>query len=256
MSAGFSAEASYWMPDVILAQQKLQKAISSGNQADVAKVLAETPDVQQKQMSVIKNSFVTAAVQMPIFLSVFHVLKGYSKYSIASFKCGGLYWFTDLTVTDPYYILHSYMALSLYFIFKSGVEFGNATNAYANPIVNKIMFYGLPAITLGTTIYMEMPAALLLYWCLNNTISVVQVNLLRQPAIKKYLNIPERRPFDLKQVRPEKSLMESWKDMKEGLTVARDFNAREVTARAFEKAGVDPPKRTRKIDLSKIQPPK
>lgn len=244
------------MPDVLRAQQKLSKAISSGNQAEIAKVMAETPDVQEKQMSLLKNSFLTAAVQMPIFISVFQVLRAYSTHSIVSFKDGGLYWFTDLTVSDPYYILQTYMALSLYFIFKSGVEFGNATNAYANPIMNKFMFYGVPAITFATTVYMDMPAALLLYWCFNNTISVVQVNLLRQKAIKKYLNIPDRRKFDLKQVRPEKSFKETWSEMREGLTVARDFNAREVTARAFERAGVDPPKKTRRIDLSKIQPPK
>ena len=42
--------------------------------------------------------------QVPIFISYFITLRGMNT-SIESFQDGGILWFTNLTLMDPYYIL-------------------------------------------------------------------------------------------------------------------------------------------------------
>jgi YidC/Oxa1 family membrane protein insertase len=45
------------------------------------------------------------AVQAPIFISVFFALKKMAEANWPEFLNGGAFWFTDLTVADPYYVL-------------------------------------------------------------------------------------------------------------------------------------------------------
>ena len=42
---------------------------------------------------------------MPLFISFFFALRGMAYAPLESLKTGGLFWFTDLTVVDPYYAL-------------------------------------------------------------------------------------------------------------------------------------------------------
>lgn len=43
--------------------------------------------------------------QAPVFMSFFFALKGMANAPVESMKMGGLFWFTDLTVGDPFYLL-------------------------------------------------------------------------------------------------------------------------------------------------------
>ena len=47
----------------------------------------------------------TPLMQLPVFISFFMALRQMAAVPVESMKTGGLYWFTDLTVPDPYYIL-------------------------------------------------------------------------------------------------------------------------------------------------------
>ena len=42
---------------------------------------------------------------MPVFLSVFVGLRSMANLPVESMTTGGIFWFTDLTVTDPFYAL-------------------------------------------------------------------------------------------------------------------------------------------------------
>ena len=44
-------------------------------------------------------------VQFPIVISSFLAIRNMAKLPVESLTVGGLSWFTDLTVSDPYYIL-------------------------------------------------------------------------------------------------------------------------------------------------------
>lgn len=42
---------------------------------------------------------------MPLFVSFFMGLRGMANVPVDSMRTGGLFWFTDLTLPDPYYLL-------------------------------------------------------------------------------------------------------------------------------------------------------
>ena len=48
---------------------------------------------------------------------------------VDSMKTGGLSWFTDLTVPDPYYILPLLTSVTLFIQFYLGVEYGTKISA-------------------------------------------------------------------------------------------------------------------------------
>ena len=52
-------------------------------------------------------------VQIPIFMSVFFGIKGMTELPVASMKTGGMLWFTDLTIQDPYFALPILTAATL-----------------------------------------------------------------------------------------------------------------------------------------------
>ena len=51
---------------------------------------------------------------MPIFLSVFYGVNAMAALPITSMKTGGLFWFTDLTVPDPVFMLPLLTAATLF----------------------------------------------------------------------------------------------------------------------------------------------
>jgi YidC/Oxa1 family membrane protein insertase len=52
--------------------------------------------------------------QMPIFISFFVGLRRMANAPVDSFHTGGMMWFTDLTVCDPYYILPVITSVTLW----------------------------------------------------------------------------------------------------------------------------------------------
>lgn len=55
---------------------------------------------------ILHNYFFLLCFQkMPVFLSVFIGLRQMANLPVDSMKTGGLYWFTDLTLPDPFYAL-------------------------------------------------------------------------------------------------------------------------------------------------------
>lgn len=44
-------------------------------------------------------------VQLPVFMSFFYGLRKMAELPVESLKTGGVFWFTDLTVPDQYYLL-------------------------------------------------------------------------------------------------------------------------------------------------------
>lgn len=57
-------------------------------------------------------------------MSFFICLRRMSNLPVESLKVGGLFWFTDLTISDPYYILPLVTCASLWTALEYGVESG------------------------------------------------------------------------------------------------------------------------------------
>lgn len=99
-------------------------------------------------------------VQIPVFFALYKVLFLSVEMRHAPF----MLWIHDLSVMDPYYVLPILMGASMFFQSKL-----NPTPA--DPIQAKIMMF-LPLVF--TFMFMTFPAGLVLYWLLNNVLSIAQ----------------------------------------------------------------------------------
>lgn len=99
-------------------------------------------------------------IQMPVFIALYWVLLGVVEMRHAPW----IGWITDLSVMDPYYILPLIMGATM--LIQSKLN-----PAPPDPVQAKIMML-MPV--LFTFMFLWFPSGLVLYWVLNNTLSIAQ----------------------------------------------------------------------------------
>ena len=80
-----------------------------------------------------------------IFMAMFFAIRGMATLPVKSMEAGGLYWFTDLTIADPYFILPIITASSLLIHLKVG---GDGLNLDALPPFIKKLMLVMPIISI------------------------------------------------------------------------------------------------------------
>ncbi len=101
-------------------------------------------------------------VQMPVFISLYWVLMESIELRHAPF----ILWIDDLSVMDPYYVLPLLMGLSMYLMQKM-----QPVSPTMDPMQQKMMQM-MPVFM--TVFFVFFPAGLVLYWLMNNLISIAQ----------------------------------------------------------------------------------
>ncbi|MFM8453941.1 MAG: membrane protein insertase YidC [Gammaproteobacteria bacterium] len=99
-------------------------------------------------------------VQIPVFISLYYVLLGSVELRQAEF----MWWITDLSIKDPYYVLPIIMGASMFLQQK-------ISPAPADPVQAKVMML-MPVFF--TFLFLQFPAGLVLYWIVNNFLSIAQ----------------------------------------------------------------------------------
>ena len=99
-------------------------------------------------------------VQMPVFISLYWVLMESVELRHAPF----MLWIHDLSSMDPYFILPLIMGVSMFIQQKLNPP-------PADPMQAKIMQW-MPIVF--TFFFLFFPAGLVLYWVVNNTLSIIQ----------------------------------------------------------------------------------
>lgn len=116
-------------------------------------------------------------IQLPIFLVLYYTIMEFE--SLESFRTGGLFWFQDLTVADPLYILPviyiATMAVSQEIAMKNTAPAQKKIMRLLPPVFGVVLAVG------------GFPAGLFVYWVASNVISVFQ-NLII------YRNVPKTGP--------------------------------------------------------------
>ncbi len=100
-------------------------------------------------------------VQMPVFISLYWVVL----YSAEIRQAPWMLWVQDLSAPDPYYILPIIMGVTMF------VQQKLNPSAMMDEMQQKVMKF-LPFIF--TVFFMFFPAGLVLYWVVNNILSVSQ----------------------------------------------------------------------------------
>ncbi|HEV2614950.1 MAG TPA: membrane protein insertase YidC [Gammaproteobacteria bacterium] len=99
-------------------------------------------------------------VQIPVFLSLYWVIMESVQLRQAPF----IFWIHDLSIKDPYYILPILMGITIF------IQQMIAPKA-PDPMQRKLMM-AMPFIF--TALFLSFPAGLVLYWVVNNTLSISQ----------------------------------------------------------------------------------
>ncbi|KAG9486979.1 hypothetical protein GDO78_007049 [Eleutherodactylus coqui] len=175
------------MPQITALSNKMNEAKRSGNKFEFAKAYTDFTMYQKKHGVNPFRGFLVPLVQAPVFISFFVGIRQMTSLPVPSLQTGGLWWFTDLTVADPYYVLPLVVTASMLAVIELGAETG-----VSNPNLKtmKNVFRIMPLVILPFII--NFPTAVVTYWVTSNIFSLAQVSFLRIPLVREKLKIPEQ----------------------------------------------------------------
>lgn len=128
---------------------------------DKQKIQQATMELYKKEKVNPMGGCLPIVIQIPVFIALYYVLIEAVELRQAPF----MFWIHDLSARDPYYILPILMGVSMY------LQQRLSPPASADPAQAKMMMF-LPVIF--TVFFLSFPAGLVLYWLVNNCLSVLQ----------------------------------------------------------------------------------
>ncbi|XP_060137822.1 mitochondrial inner membrane protein OXA1L [Zootoca vivipara] len=210
------------MPQISELTARMNEAKNSGNKFEFAKAYTDLNLYQKTHDVNPLRGFLVPLVQAPIFISFFIALRKMAELPVPSLQTGGLWWFSDLTAADPYYVLPLTVTVTMWAILELGAESGVAN---PNLHIMKTVFRVMPLVILPLTI--SFPTVIFTYWLTSNLFSLVQVAFLRLPAVRTRLGIPDRVQHDPSVLPAQGGFIKSFKKGWKNAQVARQMEERE-----------------------------
>ncbi|KAL5021192.1 hypothetical protein ScPMuIL_000347 [Solemya velum] len=244
-----AAKMNNHMPTIQRLQAKMTEARTSGNPLEVARAGHELYDYTKRNEINLGKSFLVPIAQVPVFLSVFIGLRRMASLPVESMKDGGIFWFTDLTMPDPFYA----MPLLTMGTFLATIELGvdgmkSASMTHTMKWVMRIM----PVIMLP--FISNFPAAMLCYWFTSNFFSLLQVAFLKIPNVRTFFKIPSLVKHDEAFKPKKKKFVEGFKDTWSNSVLMKEMEDRQrMDALKFKKAGQGPVPKTYSYDPTKTK---
>lgn len=140
-------------------QPKLQ-ALRERYGDDKAKMSQATMELYRSEKINPLGGCLPILIQIPVFIALYWVLVESVELRQANF----VFWIHDLASPDPYYVLPIIMGLSMLIQQK-------LNPAPPDPMQAKVMMF-LPVVF--TILFLNFPAGLVLYWTINNSLSILQ----------------------------------------------------------------------------------
>lgn len=182
--------------------------------------LSNSQDTMKKSMATMKlqkllkendchplKGLIVPLVQLPLFISFFIGLRKMAQLPVESMATGGLGWFADLTVYDPYFVLPVASALTMLVTIELGTEMG-VSSEQMQKTKHLMRFMAFLVIPLTA----KFPAAVFVYWLTSNFYSIGQILVLKHPAIRKMVNLPEVEHREIAKPKEESF----WENLKAG----------------------------------------
>ncbi|KAI8137367.1 60Kd inner membrane protein-domain-containing protein [Fennellomyces sp. T-0311] len=173
-------------PEVSRLMENLKTAQAQGDSVAVGKYTNEMQSLFKKHGCHPMKSLGLPIIQMPVMVSFFMALRAMSELPVPGLTTGGLGWFTDLTAKDPYYALPVLSAAGVMAVLEAGTEVG-AANPQSKGMKN--FFRGMAVVMVPFTAW--MPSSVFIYWITSNCVSITQILALKNPTIRKALDIPK-----------------------------------------------------------------
>ena len=143
--------------------QKVQpyvKIIQERNKDNRQKMNEEMMELYKKHKVNPVGGCLPMLLQIPVFIALYHALF----FSIELRGAPFMGWVTDLSVADPYYVYPVLMGATMFLQQK-------LTPSMGDPMQQKIMMF-LPIVF--TFLFLTFPAGLVIYWTVNNILTICQ----------------------------------------------------------------------------------
>ncbi len=143
--------------------QKVQpyvKIIQERNKDDRQKMNAELLELYKKHKVNPVGGCLPMLLQIPVFIALYHALF----FSIELRGAPFIGWIIDLSVADPYYVYPVLMGATMFLQQR-------LTPSVGDPMQQKIMMF-LPIVF--TFLFISFPAGLVIYWTVNNMLTITQ----------------------------------------------------------------------------------
>lgn len=174
-------------PDMEAITNRLKRAQKSNDAFECQVQSQRLQELFKKHKIKPLTLFIAPLVQAPIMISFFLALRAMAEAKVPGLADGGLLWFTDLTASDPYYILPVLSSMGLLATLELSAILGPAMSAN-NPSWVRWAFRAIALVSLPATA--SLPAAVFVYWIPSNIFSIFQTFFLNVPRLRKMLGLP------------------------------------------------------------------
>lgn len=155
----FSASSYKSMGNMRKLQPKIE-ALKKRYPDDKQKFSQEMMDLYRKEKVNPLGGCLPILIQIPVFIALYYVLLESVELRQAPF----MLWIHDLSAKDPYYVLPIIMGISMFVQQK-------LNPAPPDPMQAKVLMF-MPIFF--TFLFLQFPAGLVLYWVVNNVLSILQ----------------------------------------------------------------------------------
>lgn len=133
-------------------------------------------------------------LQLPVFVFMFSALQAMSSHKTGhpwhGFEAGGVGWFADLSVPDPYYALP--LAASATFLLTTLLQ--DPTMVASQEQARTMQYVGMGMSVVFLPIMATTSSATVLYFAATNVVGVAQTGLLRSKTFRKLVSLPTTPP--------------------------------------------------------------
>ena len=238
------------LPETQKIQQKLNEAMCSGDAYSQTMCKTKLAILYKEHNLTMKDRLVPLLIQAPMYASIFLLLRGLTSIPVEGLATGGAFWFTNLTLPDPFYILPTITCTSMFLLFEFGME-GSVKPSQGMGPMGRYFIRGLPVLLFA--FIHSFPAATLLFWSTSNLFTLFYALLLKNTWIKRQFNIPARLVHDPASLplanQTFKGQVRSAID--QGKAHRTTLDVRRLDDIAFRKAGVGPLRKTHKEQPNK-----
>lgn len=175
-------------PEFIEAQAEMTAA-SHGSQdpTELMRARLKMSAVARKSGASTLKSVLPPLTLIPFSFGMFRLLRSMATIPVPSLETGGLLWFVDLSVTDPFYILPMTSAV-ISGLMMSQMQKSNLHRTAATESLGKAMLYILTPVAFLCTMW--LPAAVQWFFLCFSVSSVAQSTLTLNPAVRRYFELP------------------------------------------------------------------
>ncbi|CAG8538835.1 7551_t:CDS:2 [Ambispora leptoticha] len=204
-SAQRNARLANLSPIIQKTMEQIKSAHRAKDQQTVAEKTSELQRIYRANDVHPLKMLGSGLIQAPIFISFFMALRDMCNLPVPGFRDGGIAWFTDLTMKDPYFVLPLLSSVGFIAI----MEYTAHNNNQVNPTM-KHVFRGLGVFSFFITA--SLPSAVVLYIATSSFFSMGQFALLNKKFMRHKFKIPDLIKQPTPKM-PEKSFMEQMREL-------------------------------------------